>query len=1322
MKTDADTEMEAETDGPGNGGLATELKKHFSIFKWQVGPHGVFIRSKSCKDVDGQSRFSFGTLCPECHLAANDRTLVECASRAALLFDLVELLNASLYFSKDELDSIKKEIREDADYCIKPAFRMELHTLMGMSVCELGSTLRKKCHRNDVCFDNNPEWMTYKKNRIYTLLNAAEGDSNPKRALCRSMALCVAEHLANGTVTETNLQLGATIASGGLDGAPVVEGIVMAAIQKLEFQHRQGREEPSMRGRHRGLTNIQMSRLQDAISALRGTSPKELIKSLGLGTTAFKPVGEAADVFPFCSLDDPDKLQNNVEVVVRAMLQSTEFAVPIVITFDETYLWKRPDIINLQGEIVFVGGAWPESSMIKKENRTSVLSYEPAVFMLDFLLKRADNYDTVSVCCLPVAKNGHTGWLVMCHIKAVLGAALKDSAVGTICLAYDNGPNFRLVNNVLLGKPLTKIQTKAFQEDPFWNSCRLINIPGSKWPFGALAVPRITQGGRIWQIVFGGNDPPHCLKIMACQLRKSCRTIMFGELAVDCASCLAHGMPPSFFRGNDRQSDREASLLFMFCLPPKGTSLTFSGCGLLLYAFVTSAALTPWFDPNLTLEGRQLLSAFAFYFFHIAREYVNQEAVKHNWPGKLRSQSFLAPASFEAITSCCSHMVSRSFWWNREVEGQTPREAFGNRDSGRFVPSEQMECAAEHHFGRLRARFSNHQLSAKDYITATAALAKISMRKFQQRKYATESQEHEINATDQGQWEKTDKKALRHAAQAFKHCVARMSKTRLDELVQSTLAKGPQCSEVPESASAEGDEEDGDSGDEDCSDEEEEDAIAMEEGSRPPSVAELVQHTAEAEIVSSEAQAEVAEEMAEEMAENPSLTEKTVSVGSIKIWEVAFKHFEKDDFNFRSFAEACRPALEHARKMENFVKTIYTGDINKRGSNDYNEASHTLAMERAVTMDNTQASRTSRQALWMSTSQSIVTKVRKILVQKYHVPEGGLSVPTAYRSWAVPTTLAKDAEASGGKMQRDSDDGRGRFPQVLMLESAAIKHYTFVDKTLVVAVLNVWCGAAWRRSETAPDKVVRQTKIHHLAATEIPVAHARFLRVAMLSQKDVGGLFQATETDQVFNIDPLAVICELQVCDFKPTACKRSTGCSLRLTDSAQTAVNKCMSAPWVRDEASALNPIIHDRIFEASNKEAAQPQLRDLTDLLFRKTVPGRSSIVEAVNRAAAQHERCKKTVRDDQGVVKMSAVKKAAGCEAASLTFDYLANKSPSYFEIIFKDQTAAAYGIHVFKVLEDATKDFAKFGVLLKNIYEACPLVTIGLPMSRRRVLEC
>ena len=125
------------------------------------------------------------------------------------------------------------------------------------------------------------------------------------------MALCVAEHLANGTLTETNLQLGAAIANGGLDGAPVVEGIVTAAIQKIEFQQRQCREEPSMGGRHRALSKIQMSRLQDAVSALRFTNKKELIKSLGLGTTAFKPVGEAADVFPFCSLDDPDKLQNN---------------------------------------------------------------------------------------------------------------------------------------------------------------------------------------------------------------------------------------------------------------------------------------------------------------------------------------------------------------------------------------------------------------------------------------------------------------------------------------------------------------------------------------------------------------------------------------------------------------------------------------------------------------------------------------------------------------------------------------------------------------------------------------------------------------------------------------------------------------------------------------------------------------------------------------------------------------------------------------------------------------------------------------------------
>ena len=82
----------------------------------------------------------------------------------------------------------------------------------------------------------------------------------------------------------------------------------------------------------------------------------------------------------------------------------------------------------------------------------------------------------------------------------------------------------------------------------------------------------------------------------------------------------------------------------------------------------------------------------------------------------------------EALTSCCMHMISRAYFWNRQASGKTPQDAIGQRDDAAFVPSEQQERSAEHHFAQLRSMYSNRQLTVRDYIEASANLARSSLR------------------------------------------------------------------------------------------------------------------------------------------------------------------------------------------------------------------------------------------------------------------------------------------------------------------------------------------------------------------------------------------------------------------------------------------------------------------------------------------------------------------------------------------------------------------------------------------------------------------
>ena len=272
----------------------------------------------------------------------------------------------------------------------------------------------------------------------------------------------------------------------------------------------------------------------------------------------------------------------------------------------------------MDGELVVVGGAWPNHNIIRPDtdgSNNEALPDDLAPMMMDFMLKRLDFFETTSICHVPVAQAGHTPLVVMNHVQSVLEATLRARTVGTVAIAYDNATSFQMLNNLLLGKPLP-VDLRC---DPFWSSCVAVKVDSPTWPLGALAVKRCVNRCETWQIVFGSNDPSHVLKIVASQARTNAKTIMLGNLTVDCSACLANGAPVDSDGGKKRQSDQEAALLLLFSCPGPKNKLTFGGCGCLVYNFVMTAALTPWFDPHLSAHWRHLLSAFAFYFLHLAR-------------------------------------------------------------------------------------------------------------------------------------------------------------------------------------------------------------------------------------------------------------------------------------------------------------------------------------------------------------------------------------------------------------------------------------------------------------------------------------------------------------------------------------------------------------------------------------------------------------------------------------------------------------------------------------------------------------------------------
>ena len=183
----------------------------------------------------------------------------------------------------------------------------------------MAKALGSKMSRPDSDFVQGGEWYTFKNVRVKALLRKAQTSKDPEKAVLNSLSVVLADHIANGTLDKSSLELASKIVGGKFHTTPVVEGVLTSVFQKLEFERRQGKESPNIRGRHKKLTEEQQRRMQTDVAMLAGSSKYEVIRFFGLQSLASKTFAIEPSVRPFCALDKPLVLKENVREVTRAM-------------------------------------------------------------------------------------------------------------------------------------------------------------------------------------------------------------------------------------------------------------------------------------------------------------------------------------------------------------------------------------------------------------------------------------------------------------------------------------------------------------------------------------------------------------------------------------------------------------------------------------------------------------------------------------------------------------------------------------------------------------------------------------------------------------------------------------------------------------------------------------------------------------------------------------------------------------------------------------------------------------------------------------------
>ena len=195
---------------------------------------------------------------------------------------------------------------------------------------QLANALRRKLRgQHDSEFATGSEWQRFKQRRVLPLITLGSGQCNARRAAAHALSTSLVQHIARGTLSEGTVALGARIAAGALDDLPVVEGIVLSALQRAE----RGARGLSMRSREKELDDAQFERVLEAATAL--ANPRELRHLLGLPggrTRAFRAAEGAGCHAPrssYCSLSRgilPDVV---AEVSARLSSTSTEARVPV---------------------------------------------------------------------------------------------------------------------------------------------------------------------------------------------------------------------------------------------------------------------------------------------------------------------------------------------------------------------------------------------------------------------------------------------------------------------------------------------------------------------------------------------------------------------------------------------------------------------------------------------------------------------------------------------------------------------------------------------------------------------------------------------------------------------------------------------------------------------------------------------------------------------------------------------------------------------------------------------------------------------------------
>ncbi|CAK9013633.1 unnamed protein product [Durusdinium trenchii] len=678
-----------------------------------------YIKSKNCL-----GNFSSPSLCcSACNILGDARKgVVRYVSRFSFKYNAATLLSKRMFSLEDEA---QKFLTSLAETTFGRVHVKRWKRISDLQTHQLQKCVRQMWQKNQVQTET-PAFEVFRSSVVVPCLSVQSKSINERMT---TLFAGFANALSSEDMTElqqVNFQIAQAAIGGQLDRNPLIQGILVQCLRKLD---KEGRGINTLRGRRGACTDTEVTLIEDAAMTLTMAScNRALAQEMGQNATAPRlKVEELPEAYslpnPSLAIDFPDQFANNLELVDSQIgKQSSDPRCRLIMAIDHTYLLKCFVQGRIRGEAGMLGGPWhydDSSAAFMKFNEMpdNALKKEKAGLMLECLVwspwapvRQCFSVNSVPMTLARRKKDSadtltKQGNLEMLHIVSRLLGSGAHLVKG---ITFDAHMSHAYFKEALFGYFETaKKEELPLSELPFFCEVEYIPLPSHALPRLPMNLCRY-KGEFIWPL----PGSCHAAKCAAGQLNSPLRCLMFGRFVADSSHARSYGLPPAAYARSEPMSDWLHAMLYNPYYTVRSPDILTGEAdvpwqlrGFLVFNLTVALCTAVTMHRTMAVVERCQNAMCGFLLIDLFGMLANLECSKRSLP---RGSLSMAPQTARNLQSVALSVIGVCATLGSQ---RSPWQLGHNR---------MTELPIEEWFGRLRTQMASAQFSVRAFWQAAA--------------------------------------------------------------------------------------------------------------------------------------------------------------------------------------------------------------------------------------------------------------------------------------------------------------------------------------------------------------------------------------------------------------------------------------------------------------------------------------------------------------------------------------------------------------------------------------------------------------------------